>query len=123
MLYFGDKKVGAKRVVIMEQQIFTYSLIIEGTTEKVWKVINLLKSIYSKTLVSLNTYVFLNNTEMLQNVKILLNGSISQNLNCSVHLFRAALYKLFCITKSVAMRLRHSQDASTFPSFKMMCFV
>jgi hypothetical protein len=44
----------ALKILTIQQRIFAFSLIIEGTTEKVLQNIMPLKSNYNKTLVSLN---------------------------------------------------------------------
>ncbi len=57
--------------VKMEQHIFAFSIIIEGTTEKVLQFIMSLKSIYNKNLgcIVQKTNIFLNITEKFKKRK------------------------------------------------------
>ncbi len=55
----------------MEQHIFTFSLIIEGTKENVFQFIMPIKSFITKTFVSQNKNVFLNTTERFKRQKYL----------------------------------------------------
>jgi len=73
----------------MEQQIFAFSLIIEGTTEKVLQFIMPLESIYKKTLVSLNKKCIFEHYREFHARKPLLIGIIL-SIKLSVDLFRAS---------------------------------
>jgi hypothetical protein len=74
----------------MEQHNFAFSLIIEGTTEKVLQYIMPLKSIYNKTLVLLNKKCTFEHYREVETRKNLLIDSIFVLKNISDDLFRFA---------------------------------
>ncbi len=80
----------------MERRIFfTFSLIIEGTREKVLQFIMPLKSIYNRNFSFIEQKnVFLNTTESFKQEKLLLIDIILAMKKISVALFRAAPYML-----------------------------
>ncbi len=92
----------------MEQHIFGFSLIIEGTTEKVLQFIMPLKSIYNRNFGFIEQKnVFLNTTERFKQEKLLI-GIIFAKKNIYVDLFRAAHYMSVSTTQRCAVPLQNS---------------
>ncbi len=77
----------------MEQHVFAYSIIIEGTTEKVMQFIIPLKSIYNKNLGLIEQKCIFERNREIQTSKHLLNDIIFVPKKHSDYIFRAALYR------------------------------
>jgi hypothetical protein len=82
---------------VMEQHIFAFSLIIEGTTEKVLQFKMPLKSMYSKTLTLFNKKcIFEHNREVQANKNLLIDMIFVMKF-FSGDLSRAAPYRLMLV--------------------------
>ncbi len=99
-----------KRLRPIEQQVFAFSLIEEGTTEKVLQFMMPLKSIHSQTMFCSTKNVFLNTTERFKQEKNLLTDTIFVVKKNSYDLFRAAPYRLMLVLlKDVLFHLDNKQ--------------